>query len=179
METTTLKDEFIEEVISKVFKNSNSMRKYFISSVSDVFKSEDGFLIEFEKPRIETSFCFSYDEHIDGSYEDAAKMCNVQKDYFVEYNLKSHKRRLENLMNSDKFYFVKNYEQTEKVVIWVTEEYKLNHPTLTYLDCSDADKIKLIEMQEKEIEKFQKRLETYFKKYGTSKLKTWTYSCWD
>lgn len=177
--TKELKQEFIDEVVEKVFNQSESMRKYFNSSVSAVVKTQDGFLIGFDKPTIEKRFCFSYDEHVPGSYEDASKTArDVNKNYFMQENLKSLERALKNL-ETENIYLIINYRQFGKITTWVTEDYKQRFETTKYFEISEADKQQLIETQKQEIEKFKKRLETYFKKYGVSKLRTWTYSVWD
>jgi hypothetical protein len=39
----------------------------------------------------------------------------------------------------------------------------------------DEDRLAILEGLKREREKFDKRLQTYLKRYGTSKIRTWTY----
>ena len=176
-----LKQEFIKEVVNKVWGGKPSWIKYYNSKISDVLKTADGLLIGFDKPSIETRYCFSYDEHVSGSREEAREMCDIQEDYFIRSNLKDLKTKLKDLEEARKLYTLPNYTQSEKIVYIVTDSYKERFPEhgKAYKELNQSDREELIKMQEAEIEKFEKRLRTYLKKYGTSKLTTWTYSCWD
>lgn len=180
-----LKQEFINEVVSKVFKNSIEMRKYFKKEISNVLKTNQGFLIGFYKPRIEKRFCFSYNEHVKGDFERAQNMCNIEKNYFIENNLKEIESNFKKNIESKKLFMFNNYKESNIVVNIVNEEYVKKFPrgvekgTTPYIELSNLDKEKYLNMQKEEIDKFKKRLNTYLKKYGVSKVKSWTYSCWD
>ena len=173
-----LKAEYINEVMTKIYNNSNSMRKYFENGVSQVIKTSEGFLIEFSKPSIETRFCFSYDEHVSGSHENACKQCDIKADYFIKHNLRDLTKGLKELENEEIF-LIKNYDKSDLIMQFVSKQYIETYTNTPCKKISDADKQMLIDAQKQEIEKFTKRLNTYLKKYGTEKLHTWTYSCWD
>jgi len=173
-ETKELKQEYIEEALKHF---SESMRKYFEKETSAVYKTENGNLISFSKPSIEKSFCFGYDECVAESYEGASKaMRDLDKEKFFERNLDSVKRDLRELENSEKIYFLNQYRGGGRIQFFVSEEYKQKFPSEKYINATSADRSNLIEIQKQEIEKFKKRLNTYYKRYGLSKLKTWTYS---
>jgi hypothetical protein len=63
--------------------------------------------------------------------------------------------------------------------IWTERELNYHYiskaqlENMFFLNDEDIEKIK--EALEEEKTKFKKRLETYLKKYGTSKLKVWSY----
>ena len=175
LEEAEKKQEFINEVIGKVF--SEGMRSYFEKKTSNVFKTSEGLFIRFEKPDISKRFCFGYDEFIANDYEEASEACrSVCKEYFMNENLKGIEERIKSLKEQD-VYLLQNYENSSKVFSWVTKEYTYRFPCLTpYMILPNDDKKLLIEMAEMELVKFKKRLETYYKKYGLTKLKTWTFS---
>ncbi|MBR5304875.1 MAG: hypothetical protein IKU37_08645 [Candidatus Gastranaerophilales bacterium] len=174
-----LKNQYIENILQTTFKNSEKMKKYFESDITNVVQLSAG-MMAFHKPHIKTSFCYSYDEVMDchagtDTYKQALKKCDVQAITFINDNLFDLNRQLKNLKES-KIYFIKNYYNNDMAVKFVNQEYADRFPTDIYSEATDEDVEILIEAVKEEIVKFTKRLNTYLKKYGTSKLKTWTYS---
>lgn len=69
-------------------------------------------------------------------------------------------------------------EKKKKVGFVVDDDYLLHYPfyeknIIEELD--EQDREKLLKICESEKDKFLKRLSTYLKKYGLSKVHTWTY----
>lgn len=174
-----LKNEYIENIMETTFKNSGSMKKYFEKDISNVVKLSAG-LMAFHKPHIKTSFCYSYDEVMDchsgtNTYQEALKACNVQERTFINDNLQELNRQL-NALKNEKIYFIKNYNRNDLAIKFVTESYKDRFPSEIIAEATDEDVKTLIDAVNEEIKAFTKRLNIYLKKYGTSKLRTWTYS---
>lgn len=99
-----LKNEYINELIPNIFKEN--MRKYFEKNISEVIKTENGFLISFGKPDIKTRFCFSYDEHTSGSIEAAQEACDMKEDAFIYENTKELKEKIKRFEEAEKVFFV-------------------------------------------------------------------------
>lgn len=174
-----LKQEFIDSIMDTTFKKSERMRKYFEKEITNVVKLSAG-LMAFDKPNIKTSFCYSYDEVMDchagtDTYRQAQKACNVQEQTFIEDNLEDLNRQLKHLQE-EKIYFIKNYNRNDLAIKFVTESYKDKFPSEIIAEATEEDVKILIDAVNEEIKAFAKRLNTYLKKYGTSKLRTWTYS---
>lgn len=174
-----LKNEYIKSLLETTFNNSETMRKHFEKSISNVVKLSAG-LLAFDKPYIKTSFCYSYDEIMDchagtDTYQQAIKNCDVKAITFFNDNMEDLNRKLKTLQE-EKIYFIRNYNRNDLAIKFVTESYKDRFPSEIIAEATDEDVEILIEAVKEEINKFMKRLQTYYKKYGLSKLRTWTYS---
>lgn len=177
----TLIEKYIDGVCGqgKVFKDD--MRDYFKKSIFDVIELDDGCLYAIHKSGMETRFCFRYDEVMDSecgtnTYKDANDMArDVGFEYFLKENLKEMKDRIEHLREDKPVYWSKAYWRGTSDIVnctWIKDSDVVREMT-------DAEKEVVIKVLEKQIENKTKRCMTYWKKYGKSKLHTWTYSCWD
>ena len=175
--------EYLEAYNKYVFPNSVRMQEYRKKTLSNVFKTSFGAFIPMDKPTLETRFCFSFDEHVSGSIEDSNNtLRNFQDEAFKKENLKELTEKIVRLQDpNNKIYFMSNYRVANSIGSFVTQDYILRFPNddKKYTELSDSDRSGLINMYNEELKKFEKRLDTYLKKYGTSKLTKWTYSCWD
>ena len=174
-----LKNKYIKSLLETTFKNSETMGKHFEKNISNVVKLSAG-LMAFNKPSIKTSFCYSYDEVMDchagtDTYRQAQKACDVKAITFFNDNLEDLNRQLKNLQD-EKIYYIKNYYNNELAIKFVTERYAERFPAEIISEATEEDVKILIEAVKEEIEKFTKRLNTYYKRYGLTKLRTWTYS---
>lgn len=184
----SLPHEFLlREEFAKIHPNSESMRKYCLGTISNCVKTSFGLVI-FDKPQIETSFCFGYSDFGQGqTYQEARKAeKNFGEAMFLHKNLSSMKRELERFKEQEEgdpmevLHFTKLYGGAANIygTVFVSEWKAKNEifwrghePQLA----SKEDFKKCYEAQKQEYEKFEKRLKSYLKRYGTSKLKTWTY----
>lgn len=133
-----------------------------------------------QKPSINTRFCIGYGYGF--TYEEASKIADAQRtneNMFIQKNLKSLKGEIERLEDVDNQIGVyPNYYGKE----WRLDYY--NHtdfiirgwrlPTGATI-LNKEDRSLLIEAYKKVYAKFEKRLQTYLKRYGLSKLTVWTY----
>lgn len=175
-----LKNEYIENIMETTFKHQKSMKSYFEKEISNVVKLSAG-LLAFRKPRVKTHFCYSYDEVMDchggtNTYETACYNArNVQEETFIKDNMEDLNRQLR-MLQQEKIYYIKRYYRNDLTINFVSQGYADTFPSEIIAEATDEDVKILIEAVKEEIEKFSKRLRTYLKKYGTSKLRTWTYS---
>ena len=174
----------------KVWKDDEKMVKFCQGEISNAVKLSDGRIVVVKKQKLETSFCFGYSTCGQGAeYEEAneaAHVANTSEDYFREQNLKEFDNKIA-LLKTDKeeswymdaYLSQSNYCSCGLVNIhevvglrrYDFEEQRWG----TYVEIPEADRKLIIEMYESEKEKMSKRIDTYLKRYGLSKLNVWTY----
>lgn len=172
----------VEAEYSKVYGKDAKMIKYCVNKTSNAVILHNGVIFTFDKPSIETSFCFGYDND-DESYNNANNMvdnCMNDYSYFVNKNMK-HFENLENILKDMTLRCERSYSGRINICSCIWSERALSCHYISkaqlenmfFLNNEDIEKIK--KALEEEKTKFKKRLETYLKKYGTSKLKVWSY----
>lgn len=188
--------ELLEEYINEKRKawNSEDMIKHFRKKVSGLYRLSNGGILRFEKPNIETSFCFGYsDSRYDTEDYDRAnnmvRHASSDENYFLKENLKWYDSEIKKI-NEKKDHLcihrVSYYSQKEPLNVWkfsvlpwhtFDECTKGEHRSwLTDLsEVNGVDRAIILNALKEERAKFEKRLKTYLKKYGLSKLKVWSY----
>ena len=172
----------VEVEYSKVWGKDSKMIKYCVNKTSNAVILHNGVIFTFDKPSIETSFCFGYDND-EESYNNANNMvdnCMNDYSYFVNKNMKCFDS-LEKSLKELTLRGERTYSGRANICSSIWTERALNRHYISkaqlenmfFLNDEDIEKIK--EALEEEKTKFKKRLETYLKKYGTSKLKVWSY----
>ena len=187
-DTAELVGEYRGELV-KLWRTDTSMIDFSIKKISSIRKLSNGGLITWEKPQINTSFCFGYMGQSD--YEDAQQMAqNAKKD--EDYSLSEHLGILDltlktiksprNENKENKLYIYKEYPR-DSVNLWgftvlsfsefiYQKERKLYNEIQ---EASDEDIRTILAAEKEERAKFEKRLKTYLKRYGLSKVKPWSY----
>jgi hypothetical protein len=179
-------------VISEVWTDPK-MQEFNRKNTAYIVELKNGDLIAIDKPRIETSFCFGYGLYARATDEemkaaaDMEKYASTNQEYFLTENLKGIDEKIKDLRDTKykAYTFIKYSGQPEQsklkeytlATLCYSPEYNpgyyANLKDLKEIDIEDREKI----AQGFEIVRadFEKRLHTYLKKYGLSKLKTWTY----
>jgi hypothetical protein len=125
-----------------------------------------------DKPSIETRFCF----HDEGpNYELYKSLCNDNKkmeQYFISENLDSFDRDIKRL-NEHCAFITKCYKDEMPRLTFTCDHWQAQRDNLEQLTKDECETIKKALEWGKAL--FKKRLESYLKRYGTSKLHTWTY----
>ena len=176
--------EFLQEVNEKVWATDQHMQEYVKKQCSDVFKSKGGYFVEFEKPSIKTRFCFGHGQNGISTQEeveiacDNAEYARTNEGYFLRENLEQFDEMLEMLNGREKLYLMQNYRKDSKIACVRSEGYFWHYEwdrklIVEELSQEDVEELKKIVQSEKE--KFRKRLNTYLKRYGLSKIHSWTY----
>lgn len=183
---------YLEEM-ADYWRNDPGMMKHFRTTTAAVVRLDNGDLIPIDKPRIETKFCFGYGLYgrsTEEEYNDAENMrqhAETSKQYFIAENLKGIEETIKDLKDdSFEVYtalaYIKQDETTKTKSYHLTRifnnpEYNpawwANYKELQKM--TDADRQKLITAYEEVKQQFIKRLNTYLKRYGLSKIDTWTY----
>ena len=174
----------------KVWKNDEKMIKFCQNELSNAVKLSDGRIVVVKKQRLDTEFCFGYSTCGQGAeYEEAneaAHVASTSENYFREQNLKDFNDKIA-LLKTDKeeswymdaYLIQSNYSGCGLVnihqVVGLQRSAFKDQRWGTYVEIPEADRKLIIEMYEEEKEKMSKRIDTYLKRYGLSKLHVWTY----
>ena len=163
---------------------------YYVNYIVDVIKIDDEHYITFEKQEMEKSFCFGYSNIYGPTSEEANKACeNFGEKEFKERNLNKFDHKYERVLKHLEKHetvmlrleyagcgMMKNYG-AEIVYIETDEDAPLKNGDIISLSTEDSNRIR--ESYKKHVQDlrqaFEKRLDTYLKKYGMSKIRKWTY----
>lgn len=174
-ETTTNKIGLSGEALKQaIIKNCNDKgtANYLLTNISTAAYIGDKLAV-FCKPTIETSFCFD-DENEAALYT----YHNFNEEYFIASNLHDcEELRLLNKRDFENLYIIRRYQNEN---IWRVTSNR-NDDIERFYDAKNYEKltakqeqvVQSILLEEKE--KFTKRLQSYLKRYGLSKIKKWTY----
>ena len=167
--------ELIKKYADIDYPNNKSMNDYILKSTSEVIETSKGYLIRFEKPSIKTRFCFGHGYNGISTSEDAkrafdnAEYARTNEQYFINENLEEINERIKELYYSD---------LKTGILKSIVSENVLNHfrnGIHNEEQVSEQDKELILNTLKFEKAKFEKRLNTYLKRYGLSKIHSWTY----
>lgn len=187
---SSLPHEFLlREDFAKIWENSKEMQGYCLKNTSNCILTSFGGLVTFDKPKIETNFCFGYHDSMTDteSYDAANDACeNFGEKQFLKENLADMQEVLNLFEGKKKYscqstkhlYFSRKYSGSNIYSIVFLDEYDAKDKAWRFdglTKASDENFQKCYAAQKQEYEKFEKRLKSYLKRYGTEKLRTWTY----
>lgn len=164
----------LDEWVSGIQKGD---KDYYRKHNAAAVKLPEGYFV-ISKPSIENKFCF-HDEGPDyETYKSLHKSEAVMRDYFLRENLSDLDRQIKSLEDMDETMFL-------APTGWQSEVLPR---TSRYMSewARNAEREEAREMTESERKQcaaalrfvragFEKRLQTYLKRYGVSKIHTWTY----
>ena len=182
-----LKLKYMNIIRTEVWK-SEHMQKYAERECAYIIQLSNGKIICLDKPKIQKDFCFGMgmygictEEDQDRAESMAAKARN-DKEYFISENLKEINARIEDLRESKNVYVHAQYfgqkDDSDLVTYYCAKspfdlDMVPNKTKLIKIDNADIQAI--IDGLEVVKKQFEKRLNTYLKRYGLSKLNVWTY----
>lgn len=157
------------------------MLDYCTKEADVVIKFRDDYYVEIKKSRIETSFCFGYgfcgvsDEDDYRRAENMADHAKKSQEYFLAENLKDLDRTIKAISDYDLYFQNRYYNQKNNSIkhIVYKKPWDVVEPGLEKL--TDQEKNLLAEGYKVERERFTKRLNTYLKRFGLSKVRSWSY----
>lgn len=159
-------------------------------------KFDNNFLC-FSKPDIKTRFCFGYGLNGVSSQEDyegareREKNMETNKQAFIDANLEDLNKSIKDLQDFidnffdnkntcfssryNKIFICKNSYEHKAYLAWSWDYKNIRDKDMIIREATKEDLLLIIEVYKQQIENFKKRLNTYLKRYGLSKLRTWTY----
>ena len=183
------KDEFLQV-------NNLDAKSFEAKNYEYALKFDNNFLC-FDKPRIKTSFCFGYglngvstQEDYEGAREQEKNM-ETNKQAFINANLEGLNRSIEDIetfisqwkdkeekffsARYNKIFICKNSYNHLAYLAWSWDYDNIRDKEMIIREATKEDLLLIIEVYKQQIENFKKHLNTYLKRYGLSKLRTWTY----
>jgi hypothetical protein len=193
-EPKTKKDEQLWADYKALLVNAHgeSRASEYMKDTSNLMRAECGIIIAFKKERIKTEFCWADEGAPYEHYKQVHKTQDSLQQYFLYENLRQYDDLIKELETRKRDY-------SDVVPVFYEHEWcsigKLGYATgvragrLSHVIDDEQDprtRDTIHRMSENEIKqaiailkeeraKFEKRLHTYLKRYGTSKLHTWTY----
>lgn len=161
--------EIYETELKKIW--DQKMVNYCLKEAAVIVNTNQG-LFTIDKPTMQKSFYFGYDNSIESYNNIKALTLNAEKytEYFKKENLEELNEKLRILKDDKKVIYISSYKKTN-IKLWaVDDSWGFEKEVL-----NDKNRSLLVEAYENELERFSKRLDTYLKKYGLSKIKTNTY----
>ena len=155
---------------------------YYLDHTAEALKVDEKHFITFDKQDIEKSFCFGWSCQGGMTYEEAADMChNFSEADFKAGNLKRFDNKyihclkeIEEKQIKLKREYVTSKESGAEIVYITTDRDVSGDITL-----SVEESTRLREAYKQKVQylrnEFERRLDTYLKKYGLSKIRRWTY----
>ena len=191
-----LKDLYMEIIKTEVWKTED-MQEFARKRCGNLVELTNGKIICFEKPYIKTRFCFGYgsdgrstDAEMDAA-SDLSQAAKESIDRFISSNLEEINwkiKRLEEALESVQrqvWIMVAYYGQPADSrlvgysVIHVCDSPECNpesyHNSKGLQKLGEEDIRIILDGLEEQKRLFLKRLNTYLKRYGLSKVDTWTY----
>ena len=186
-DTSDKNKNYIDEAIESIKKTCSSFDKsdeeWFRKYKSFFCKLPCGDYIPFDKHDIEKNFCFGYG--YSASCDEAQELADKAKkdpEYFLSENLNKYDKEIADCIDDEMLlYLYKDIKRLQESPVWsymfydnkLVAEQNLSYSV--YRLATDEER-NIIETSLKlERAKFEKRLQSYLKKYGLSKLHVWTY----
>lgn len=180
-----LHDEF-RVLLKDVWGDDERMIDYCVSDADLLIKTQKGYVLKIKKPSIQTRFCFGYSDsaYDTESYDNANEMAHharTSEDYFRAENLKTLRKQIEQAKSDNACWFGNAYSNQGNDTLKTIFSFRYSHipqdinDTTKYQPVTDEDKALIAEALEVELERFSKRVETYLKRYGLSKVRSWSY----
>lgn len=171
---------------NEVWKGDQKMVDYCLKEAAHIVELTNGDIIVIEKPRIETRFCFGYsDSRYDTEdYDRANAMADHAKksqEYFIEENMKGINQtigQMEGTIHHSFEYRLRvkyNGQPDDSKLKSLDAYYWSDEHAKQYPEISAEDLQRVIEGYKVVKASFEKRLNTYLKRYGMSKVKSWSY----
>ena len=176
--------------------NNLDEKSYEAKCYEYALKFDNNFLC-FRKPDIKTSFCFGYGQNGISTQEDyegareQEKNMETKKQAFINANLEGLNKSIEDIetfisqwkdkeekffsARYNKIFICKNSYNHLAYLAWSWNYENIRNKDMIIREATKEDLLLIIEVYKQQIQNFKKRLNTYLKRYGLSKLTTWTY----
>lgn len=187
MNQKELKQLYADILAAEVWPGDQHMIDFCVKSVDHIVELSNGDIVAIDKPTIQKDFCFGYSlsRYDTEDYDDAAAMARharSSEDYFLRENLRGLDQQIEEYTNAgtdsrytyrlrSPYYRLPQTSRLKGISVYkFWEEEAQQYPEL-----SAEDRARMIDGYRTVRSHFEKRLKTYLKRYGMSKINTWTY----
>ena len=178
--------EFRREM-AKAWRDEH-MLDYECKQFSYGVRLSNGGILRYEKPSIENRFCWADEGPSLDAYNRVTSSEERLKQYFLRENLAQFDEdieKLQSLTHDGKtlyLYRESYFGETSPMNLWewkFWDEWDVQVNPSKYpgehVKMTEPDRKVILAGVKHERAKFEKRLNAYLKRYGTSKIKTWTY----
>ena len=173
------------DLVKKHVKGDESYFKYFKNKTAAIVRLECGKLAYIDKPSINTAFCYAEGGQY-GTMENALSCCDIaEKDqkHFRDSNMKDILSKINEVKSMKRegrevflyFFETKNsgFGEIYSLTYYDIERNFFNLKNAVKLTPSDREQY--LSALESVRDSFRKRIDTYLKRYGLSKVRAWTY----
>ena len=187
-----LKEMYMNIIKTEVWEDEY-MQNFAKKKCAYVVQFSNGDIADIEKPSIKKDFCFGAGSYRTCANEEMAALARKSEQYFKEQNLKKINSDIEDLEKCLSSYEYECYTYTHymgqpgnsklKAFTVVRTGYNPEFTPMRWINCKDIKKLGADDIQKiidgfKEVRKaFEKRIDTYLKRYGTTKVNSWSYIC--
>ena len=185
MKIDPMKEQY-RELLVKHWKDIR-MVNYLMKDYTVLFEIDGGIAV-IDKPRIKTRFCFGYhlNRYDSKDFDDACDMADYARQSVEHFKLENFKEIdgwIKNLEDSKGQFpnwvaCVRNRywkESTGLKTVFFVNRWELENKGQEARPLTTEEIDIVIEAYKKARAAFEKRLNTYLKRYGMSKVETWTY----
>lgn len=173
-EQATLRKEYLG-IMARRESNPDYWLPYYDKRAGHFARLTNGDIVAIEKPSIETQFCFGESGYDYDEAQEMAAHAAKSETYFKRENLAGLQRWIDLLDGSSTDpvdIFVRSNGTGIACVSWCYRSRRIEEG---FEAISDADRAILLTAYRAAYAAFEKRLNAYLKRYGMSKVHTWTY----
>ena len=181
-----LKSEYERILASEVWSRSPHMVEHCLKNAAHIVELTDGSIVVIEKPSIKKDFCFGYrDSRYDTEEYDeanaAAAHARSSTDYFLSENLAAIDEVINHLegktRDSWEYHICIPYngQAANSKLKRIREFYWHDEIGQKYPKLEGENRTRVLEGYKAVRASFEKRLHSYLKRYGLSKVNSWSY----
>ena len=185
MNQMELRKMYAEILTNEVWPNDPSIVDYCIKKAAYIVELTNGDIVVIEKPSIKKHFCFGYSDSrydtkdMDRAY-NMADHARSSEDYFLSENLADIDKQIAQLEQQEhsslEYYLCANYySQPEGSKLKKLNAYYWHDAGRKGTKLKGEDLERVIEGYKAVREIFDRRLHSYLRRYGLSKVKAWAY----
>lgn len=167
---------------------NDRMNEYIAKNLADAVMLSNGIIVGIEKPSVKTEFCFADEGPAYDEYKELHSSEDKMKRYFFYENLKGLNEWIKSLTEDEWPVITGFYSHEDGTASLCCRYY--DHLTScgnieeglakherepNFFRGTDEDKQKCVEALKQAKVDFEKRLNTWWKRYGAKHLHTWTY----
>ena len=177
MKMTTQDKEMLRDQFARVWSDSPHMVDYCVKRTSGYIVL-DGFIVTYDKPHIETRFCFGEHGYDYAEVTNECHQASESTEYFMRENLRHIDREIEAVEEGEPWLVPSWHNAKDEDLHLASVEFPMwgrNPGGEQACPMSDEERAAYADFLREERAKFEKRLRTYLKRYGLTKCHYWTY----